>query len=113
MARKNKTEETWNCGDCNAELPESKKYCDAPEHEWAEQVLRLKWMVSRLSAEREDEEREKDYMTPEEFVSQFSPMLKEYLVRTYGDEKSHPHDLATAAASFMEAYWIISDYRGI
>lgn len=113
MGKKKKTEETWNCGDCNAELPISTEWCDAPQHEWAEQVIRLKYVVSTLRAERTDEERERVYMTPDEFVSLFSPMLKEYLVKTYGDEKSHPHDLATAAASFMEAYWIISDYRGI
>ena len=113
MGKKKKTEETWDCGDCNAQLPISKEWCDAPQHEWAEQVIKLKWLVKKLSEDRNDEEREKEYLTAEEFVEKLSPQMRDYLVKMYGSEKSHPHDLATAAATFMDAYWIISDYRGI
>jgi len=111
MKKKKKIEETWNCGDCNAVLPISTEWCDAPQHEWAEQVVKLKWLVKKLSEERNDEERDKNYLTAEEFVENLMPPMKEYMIKMYGNEQCHPHDLATAAASFMDAYWIISEHR--
>ena len=113
MGKKKKTEETWECGDCYAELPASTKWCNAPQHEWAEKATRLQALLRIVSAQKADEDYENGYLTAEEFVEKLSPQMNDYLVKTYGQEKCHPHDLATAAASFMEAYWIISDHRGI
>lgn len=106
MAKKKKTEETWECGDCNAELPISTEWCDAPQHEWAEEVIRLRYALRKLS----DEHPEKHYITPEEYVDQLAVMLKEYLKRNYGEDKCHPSDLTSWAFTFMESYWIISDH---
>ena len=111
MKKKKKAEETWQCGDCNAVLPVSTEWCDAPQHEWAEQVIKLRWMLKNITEPKNQESYDKDYMTSDEFVDQLAPMMKEYLVKMYGGGRAHPHDLATAAASFMEAYWIISDHR--
>jgi hypothetical protein len=102
-------ERDWRCGDCGAWNKYETRFCKAPQHDFAERALRAEFALKQLSDERID----KDYLTPNEFVEDLVPMLKDYLVKTYGDEKSHPHDLATAAASFMDAYWIISDHRGI
>ena len=111
MGKRKKIENTWECGDCNAELPISIEWCNAPQHEWAEQVIKLKWLVKKLSEDKNDEERDKNYLTAEEFVENLMPPMKEYMIKMYGKEQCHPHDLATAAASFMDAYWIISEHR--
>jgi hypothetical protein len=113
MGKRNKIEETWECGDCEAELPISTKWCNAPQHQWAEKAIRLQALLRIVSEQKAEDDYQTGYLTAEEFVEKLSPQMRDYLVKMYGQEKCHPHDLATAAATFMDAYWVISDYRGI
>jgi hypothetical protein len=113
MGKRKKIEETWECGDCNAELPVSTKWCDAPQHYLAEKVARLQALLRIAAEARNEEDVDKYYLTAEEFVENLMPPMKEYMIKMYGKEKCHPHDLATAAASFMDAYWIISEHRAL
>ena len=101
----------WRCGDCSGWNTNKAKNCTAPQHSFAERAIKAEAHVQRLLKEEIERWYEQDYMTAEEFVDALAPMMKEYLVKAYGKEKSHPHDLATAAASFMDVYWIISDHR--
>lgn len=101
----------WRCGDCSAWNTNKAKSCTAPQHEFAERAIRAEALLQIKLNEITEDRYTKHYVTAEEFVDELAPMMKEYLVKTYSDDKCHPHDLATAAASFMEAYWIISDHR--
>jgi predicted site-specific integrase-resolvase len=77
----------------------------------AEKVIRLQALLRIAAEARNEEVIDKYYLTAEEFVENLMPPMKEYIIKMYGKEECHPHDLATAAASFMDAYWIISEHR--
>jgi hypothetical protein len=54
------------------------------------------------------------YLTPEEFVSVLSTVMKNTLERDFGDKKAHVVDLMTHATTGMEwMYQFVDAYVGI
>jgi len=108
MGKRNKKE--WQCGDCNAVMPKTKSYCDAPEHDFAEKTIHQQMIIEQLREEIYDLKLKNNtvgYLTVEEFVTQYSAALREYLHKMYSTSGSlHPEDLSSATASFAEANWI-------
>lgn len=117
MSKKKKSVENdwktgWRCGDCDAWNDNSVKNCAAPQHEHAVEALRVKAKMRQLIID-DIENITRDYMTADAFVDDLAKMMKEFLVRMYGEEPSHPRDLTSAAATFMDAYFIISEHRDL
>lgn len=102
----------WRCDDCNGWNETNKGSCIAPQHEYAVRAIDAERRARQLVIDS-IQDLTKDYVTASKFVDDLAGMMKEFLVRTYGKEPSHPRDLTAAAASFMDAYFIISEHRDL
>jgi hypothetical protein len=78
-----------------------------PDWEFASKTL-----MARI-AELEHEAATSRYVDIDTFVEQHSSALHAYLRAQYSysppDRKMHPHDLASAVATFGDAFWAIYD----
>jgi hypothetical protein len=106
-----RSKKNWQCGDCNATMPMSKSFCDAPEHEFAEASIHLKMRIEQLEDtlyELRKENRTRSYLTVDEFVTQYTQGLRQYMNSTFRNSGAlHPHDLSSQAASYAEAHWSV------
>ena len=118
--RERKVKDSWECGDCNAMNDYTKDWCDAPEHEWAEKYLQVSYALQATKDqmfEMQSKERQRFYLTKEEFTQMYTNALNDYLTATFtcgssDDRKLHPEDLAASIATFNDAtYALLSNYK--
>ena len=80
-----------------------------PRVDWKLEALRL----ASINEELRKELLTAHYVTLDEFMEEYSAALRAFLVAQYGDltKEHHPHDLASSAASFGDAWWTIMDNK--
>lgn len=105
---------SWVCGDCDAKLPGSTKWCDAPQHDATVRALiaeRQTAALESLIAEREVAHSAWS-TTIDEFFEEYTEALYAYIksIESRGD-RHHPLDLAYTASAFNDVWVIISEVK--